>query len=493
MSRTKNQTKRSTIRRMTSRSNTAIVGCLLTLLHLITPMQGLTHSVFTFTNASTSFGQLVTSSTLVWETYEDPKQLQFAVEGGKFISEDEHYPIYVCRVVIDGVPTSGHTEKVQQKHVCVAALAKRSVNQHFDVLMNKGHLGKIAWKPWRKFNVGIPVGAIRVGDDTYVARHRAQHDTSDGAQHGADYYLGRLEQVGLGKIKVVENGMEKYYDDGELLIETEPFRYELRDIKLDGGRITIRENSTELATGKLENRGDTYDTVEMVMSYSFDYMQYWGAHDGVAKGLPTKIFEKNVDTPAEINWALKHGEKRRENKAVYSKLWPGTAINVTLRGNYVTLDSPYSAKLSAFYYDSESVSRLINAEVRKSYLKDVKMEFSPVYWIENGTVVPTTTTTSTTSTTTHATTTINNEPTPINEPPQVRIEHMGVKHSGPDSLEKTLNDANNEVNSNDAPENMSSKDAALAGIGVSGQSGATTITTATGALFTYLIVTLINL
>ncbi|KAH8298487.1 hypothetical protein KR044_006131 [Drosophila immigrans] len=482
---------------MNCRSNITMVGCLLTLLHLITPMQCLTHSVLTFTNASTSFGQLVTSSTLVWETYEDPKQMQFAVEGGKFISEDEHYPIYVCRVIIDGVPTSGHTEKVQQKHVCVAALAKRSVNEHFDVLMNKGHLGKIAWKSWRKFNVGIPVGAIRIGDDSYVARHRAQHEvsaegTEAAAHNGADYYLGRLEQVGLGKIKVVEKGLDKYYDEGEVLVETEPFRYELRDIKLDRYRISLRENSTELATGTLENRGDTYDTMEMVMSYSFNYLQYWGAHEGVAKGLPTKIFEKNVETPAEINWALKHSKEKHENKAVYSKLWPGTAINVTLRGNYVTLDAPYAAKLFAFYYDSESVSRNINAEVRKSYLKDVKMEFSPVYWIENGTVVPTTTTTSTTSTTTHATTTSTNEPTPINEPPRVRVEHVGVQHSGPDSLEKTLNDstANNEVNTNDAPENMSSKDAALAGIGVSGQSGATTIT---AAAMTYLIVTLINL
>lgn len=103
--------------------------------------------------------------------------------------------------------------------------------------------------------------------------------------------------------------------------------------------------------------------MEKIISYSFDYLQYWGSHEGVAKGLPTKIYEKNLATPAEINWALKRGEKRHENKAVYSKLWPGTAINVTLLGNYVTLEAPYTAKLSAFYYDSESVSRKISAEV----------------------------------------------------------------------------------------------------------------------------------
>ncbi|KAM8712254.1 hypothetical protein ACLKA7_012729 [Drosophila subpalustris] len=478
----------------------SLFGCLLALLHQITPLEGHVHSVQTYKNASTLLGQLVTSSTLVWETYDprDTNQMQYAVEGAKYTSDEENYPIYVCRVTIDGVPTSGHTEKVKQVHVCVAALSKRKTNENFDVLMNKGHLGKVAWKPWRKFNVGVPVGAIRIGDDSYIGRHRAvQELNADGSEghKGADYNLGRLEIVGLGKIKVVEGQREKYYDEGELLIETEPYRYELRDIKLDRIRTSLRENSTELASGRLENIGDTHDTMEMVMSYSFDYLQYWGAHEGVAKGLPTKIFEKNVAIPAEINWALKHGEKRSENKAVSAKLLPGTAINVTLRGNYVTLDAPYVAKLFAFYHDSESVSRKISAEVRKSYLKDVKMEFSPVYWIENGTLLPTTTTTSTTSTTTHATTTSTNEPTPIHEPPLVRVEHVGVKHSGPDSLEKTLNDstATNEVNSHEAPENMS-KDAALAGFGVGGNNGATTTTaTATTTLSTVAAVLMMSL
>lgn len=114
-------------------------------------------------------------------------------------------------------------------------------------------------------------------------------------------------------------------------------------------------------------------------------------------------------------------------------------------------------------------------------MKDVKLEFSPVYWIENGTLVPTTTTTTTTttstSTTTHATTTSTHEPTPIHEPPLVHMQDKGVQHSGPDTLEKTLHDSpsSNEINSHEAPENMSSKsgkDVALAGFGVNTAAGA---------------------
>ncbi|KAH8233172.1 hypothetical protein KR026_005044 [Drosophila bipectinata] len=463
---------------MSSRSS-LFSFCLLLAL-IMSPANATVHSVLTHKNSSSMLGQLVTSSTLVWESYDpnDAEQLEFAVEGGKYVTEDEHYPIYVCRVPIDGFQVAGQTEKVLQRHVCVAAHYKHGKYDNFDVLMNKGHLGKVGWRHWRKFDVGVPVGAIRIGDDAYIGRHR----TPGQQNKGADFNLGHLEFVGLGKIRVIENDREKYYDDGELLVETEPFRYELRDIKLERIFTEMRDNQTELATRKLENLGDKYSTVETVLSYSFDYSQYWGSHDGVARGFPTKIFEMNVSTPAEINWALKHTEVRTENKAVHTKLWPGTAINVTLRGNYVTLEAPYTGKLYAFYYGSdEIVSRKIRADVRKSYLKDVKLEFSPVYWIENGTLVPTTTTTTTTttstSTTTHATTTSTHEPTPIHEPPLVHMQDKGVQHSGPDTLEKTLHDSpsSNEINSHEAPENMSSKsgkDVALAGFGVNTAAGA---------------------
>uniref|UniRef100_A0A1B0FPQ9 Uncharacterized protein n=1 Tax=Glossina morsitans morsitans TaxID=37546 RepID=A0A1B0FPQ9_GLOMM len=454
---------------------TSLLAVAFSIALLIKGCEAAVHQVFTYSNTSTILGQLVTSSTLVWETYDlkDPKQLQYAVEGGKYITEDEHYPIYVCRVAIDGVPTSGHTEKIAQSHVCVAAHYKNTKYKNFDVLVNKGHLGKISWRYWRKFNAGVPVGAIRIGnlENAYIARHKVVHQVNEqnGEHWGADYHLGRLDPVGLGKIKVMANEREKDFDEGEVLVETEPYRYELKDIRLDHIRLDLKENLTELASGILENRGDKYSLVESVLTYSFDHVQYWGSHEGVARGLPTRVYEKDSTVPAEINWGLRHSEKRSETKSVHTKLWPGTALNVTLKGNYVTLEAPYTAKLFAFYYGSDdSVSRKITSEVRKSYLKEVKLEFSPVYWLENGTVIPTTTT-STTSTTTHATTTSTDQPLPLHEPPVVQMKNMGPVHSGPDSLEKSMLDspASNEIPQN-KPENLAEKHQkpALAGIGI---------------------------
>lgn len=105
-------------------------------------------------------------------------------------------------------------------------------------------------------------------------------------------------------------------------------------------------------------------------------------------------------------------------------------------------------------------------------MKDVKLEFSPVYWIENGTFVPTTTTTSTTSTsTTTNPTTTSHEPVPMHEPPVVQVKNIGETHSGPDSLEKSLHDSplSNEIHS-DVPENLAAEQQkpTLAGIAVTG-------------------------
>lgn len=80
--------------------------------------------------------------------------------------------------------------------------------------------------------------------------------------------------------------------------------------------------------------------------------------------------------------------------------------------------------------------------MRKSYLKDVKLEFSPVYWIENGTFVPTTTTT--TSTTTLATTSTG-DPKPMHAPPVVHLSDVGHSNSREHSMGDSPNIHNNEI------------------------------------------------
>ncbi|GAB0087731.1 Protein unzipped [Sergentomyia squamirostris] len=382
-----------------------------------------TKSVLTFKYISGQVGQLVTSSTLVWETFTgDAKQMEYAVKGGSYTREDETYPIHVCRALIDGIYTSGHTIKHQERTVCTVSQPTAIKTHHaFDILVNKGHGGKLTWRPWSKFGSGTPKGAVSASgghvEDPYVARHRSKdHSEAEHEHHhmitGPDYDLGRFDpKERLGKIIVNQGDHEVEYNDGEILVETEPVRYELRQIKMDKWRKQVARNTTELASTVLANLEPMSNLVETVVTYDFDRVEYWGTHDGVARGLDTVVYETGRP-PREINWGLKITEKVIETKTVSTILMPGTALNVTVRGNYTKIEGPYTATLVAYYADNDNaVSRTIRAVLQKAEMLDVKIEFSPVYWIHNQTVVPTTTTTSTTSTTTTTTTTTTPEAT----------------------------------------------------------------------------------
>lgn len=115
--------------------------------------------------------QLVTSSTLVWQSFaDDQKLLEYAVEAAKYHSEHENYPIYVCRFVVDGIIVTGHTQQRNQRTVCTVSMHSDVRSHHvFDVLLNKGDAGKITWKPWSKYSAVIPIGAVSATSDGHVS------------------------------------------------------------------------------------------------------------------------------------------------------------------------------------------------------------------------------------------------------------------------------------------------------------------------------------
>lgn len=122
----------------------------------------------------TKVGQLVTSDTLIWQSFlNDPKQLDFAVQAAKYHSEQEKYPLYVCRAVIDGVVVTGHTLKRDSRTVCIVSMHTEVRTHHaFEVLLNKGDAAKLTWTPWSKFSAGIPSGAVSAASDGHVSIYK---------------------------------------------------------------------------------------------------------------------------------------------------------------------------------------------------------------------------------------------------------------------------------------------------------------------------------
>lgn len=103
------------------------------------------------------------------------------------------------------------------------------------------------------------------------------------------------------------------YEDGEILVESEPIRYELHDIQRAKWRTNIVRNKTVLGSTILSNDGEYSNTVESVISYDYEKQIYWGNADGVARGLKAEVFEKNkLPLLLAKGWGLKVTEQLTE-------------------------------------------------------------------------------------------------------------------------------------------------------------------------------------
>lgn len=143
-----------------------IIGVLIVQCCIVT-IQATTKSVLLYSKV----GQLVTSGTLVWQSFTgDAKQLEYAVEAAKFQSEHENYQMHVCRAVIEGIFVTGHTQKRDQRTVCIVSMHTDVRTHHsFDVLLNKGNAGKLTWIEWSKFSATIPIGAVSATSAGHVS------------------------------------------------------------------------------------------------------------------------------------------------------------------------------------------------------------------------------------------------------------------------------------------------------------------------------------
>lgn len=115
--------------------------------------------------------QLVTSNTLVWQSFTgDEKDLEFGVRAAKYSSDKESYNQFVCRILTEGIFVSGHTQNRDGRILCVVSMHTEVKTHHtFDVLLNKGHGAKLSWKAWSKFSATIPTGAVSATTSGHVS------------------------------------------------------------------------------------------------------------------------------------------------------------------------------------------------------------------------------------------------------------------------------------------------------------------------------------
>jgi Protein of unknown function (DUF3421) len=352
-----------------------------------------------------TYGQSLTSSTLQWVAADgqgsDPasgsKMPDDAVEASG--QKSDSAGVYVCRTRTGGQNFFGSSDGVA---CTIAYFGSPQEHAKFDVLVNANKGGRVVWKQWDRSQTQTTlVGAVQNGEH-YVARRV----DADGNVH-----IGYLDlSVHRGKIFVVEDGQVNGYGDGEVLVEVEAQRYEISQLQTVRHKRKIHsQERLQLAHTILDNmEGDEQNGPQLVassLSYVINHSVYLGQVKGMNKGLPAEIHLSEASEPLHFPWGLQSATGTSSQLADVSHVLDyATAVNVTVTARRISFDAPYTARLTTVYADQHHSHRQIEGNARQTLIEDIQIEYGPVYFLGNGSLVPlTTTTTSTTSTTTTTT------------------------------------------------------------------------------------------
>lgn len=368
--------------------------------------------------------QPLTSTTLKWlpVAHYNPTESKEIVLGGiENISdgEDETYanqaekleakkrPLYVCRAIHSSIWIAG-TQKDKEKICTVTMHGTVHSYEKYELLENIDGAARIAWVHWDKYMQPL-LGTVHVGEKMLVARYMVPKEKKNSRY---THYIGTLNSnENFGTIIYAdENGKQETAKSGDLLVETEPIRYELSAVKLNWPkRRDVKPRiSRILSNVTITNRGSEPASLAEACTYTYKYAVYWGRRHAILNGLSTTITLANGTSLPNITWGTRDEENRTEAYNVQVFLEPGTGVNVTLKANYTDTEVPYTATLISHYEDGATMSRVISGTRQEETLLDIVPKFGPVYFLSNYSVVPTTVpppTTTELSTTTIATST----------------------------------------------------------------------------------------
>jgi hypothetical protein len=111
----------------------------------------------------------------------------------------------------------------------------------------------------------------------------------------------------------MQNGDEEEFSDGEVLVETEPVRYELMSLKFDPWRTKVVRKPRVLATSVLSNAGASFPIrVDSALAYDSEYSLYWGQGKAILKGLPTTVRSANGTLIGDVKWGIPENEERKD-------------------------------------------------------------------------------------------------------------------------------------------------------------------------------------
>jgi len=366
------------------------------------------------------YGQLVTSSTLRWQSThkDDPYVLNslHVIRGKRGNSA-------ICRGYFQNTLVPGGT--TSSSNQCAAYFFEKLVFlDDFEVLVDQTLTSRYEWVKWDIFTK-IPVGSVAftegVADATFIAK----------LQDGTICELDKRRGLSGNLAVSLDQQSVTFVNKGQLLMEIEPIKYEIAHIRWIKWRSKVTRTERHLGHVLLANNqnnnndddrfsSDIYDDnsaaapkiiwqeISSVVAYNATYNFYYGQLDGLIRALPSKAETYGGGSKfenIEFSWGLPLKFSRHRIQKVSAKLISGTAVNASVDAFLTSTELPYEAVLVSKFKDGSSLEYNISGTYQETLLANVAVTKGRPYFIANGTEAPTTTTTTPTSTTTQTTTT----------------------------------------------------------------------------------------
>ena len=315
------------------------------------------------------WGQLVTSSTLVWIRAGAGLFLPSgAVQSGTGQG-------VLCRASRQGLRLLGET-RAGRCWVVGEGGRLTSVSQ-YSILSHQAAASKLEWRSYQRFSP-VPRGAVagvETGGLVFVAR-RLQGGLMVPAQLELKSFGGEIAVYSQTRPVRLEA-------DCDVLVEVEPVRYELSVAAYTKEPLTTSDRRV-LATSSMfrfQEGSDSVARMTKMLSYTYEKTLYFGHIQGTIKGLPTRV---NLPTGEKktITWGQRENDKQQESIMVGHNMEKNTAVDIRVEAQLVTEEQPWQGRLRAVFRDGSEREREVEGVTIMSHLDNIQPTYSVLYQIK---------------------------------------------------------------------------------------------------------------
>jgi len=360
-----------------------------------------------------SYGQLVSSTTLRWESADSSKGFSTRDSHVVRVNRKDRDSAAVCRGWYQNILVPGMTLKTGgdgegQLHCAVTFNKRLHLLDSYQVMTDRAGTSRLEWRHWDQFTK-MPVGVVSFTEEsTYVARKASRHQV--GAINLMPGFKNEMVAFDPDTMTTIDEVK------GQMLVEVEPIRYEMESIRFIDWREKVQKEEVCLGARVLSNSAGESDNEELagsgewtdlstIVTYNATYQFYWGQMAGLIKALPTSAETFSKKQRLEFKWGMPHKYERHRIMKISDRLLPGTSSNVSVWAFNTRRELPYTAKLVSIFESGKTKTKRVEGFYVETLLTDVELKRGSPYFTETGELSPTTTTTTTTARPTTTTTT----------------------------------------------------------------------------------------